>query len=70
MGFSDAGAHLRNMAFYNFALQMLKRTGMPTGPVRRFCPPKRAVHRLTGELASGSASTPAPCARATARTSW
>ncbi|BBX60089.1 hypothetical protein MSHO_54340 [Mycobacterium shottsii] len=26
MGFSDAGAHLRNMAFYNFPLRLLKRT--------------------------------------------
>lgn len=25
MGFSDAGAHLRNMAFYNFPLRLLKR---------------------------------------------
>ena len=25
MGFSDAGAHLRNMAFYNFPLKLLKR---------------------------------------------
>ena len=25
IGFSDAGAHLRNMAFYNFPLRMLKR---------------------------------------------
>src|SRR6516165_10493408 len=25
MGFSDAGAHLRNMAFYNFSLRLLKR---------------------------------------------
>ena len=25
MGFSDAGAHLRNMAFYNYALRLLKR---------------------------------------------
>ena len=24
MGFSDAGAHLRNMAFYNFGLRLLR----------------------------------------------
>ena len=24
IGFSDAGAHLRNMAFYNYPLRMLK----------------------------------------------
>ena len=51
MGFSDAGAHLRNMAFYNFGLRLLRhvrdaeRTGQP------FMSIERAVHRLTGELA-------------------
>ncbi|NLY95036.1 MAG: amidohydrolase family protein [Myxococcales bacterium] len=50
IGFSDAGAHLRNMAFYNFPLRMLKfvrdaeRAGRPVMPI------ERAVHRLTGEL--------------------
>jgi N-acyl-D-aspartate/D-glutamate deacylase len=46
MGFSDAGAHLRNMAFYNFPLRLLRRA-RDTG----FMPVERAVHRLTGELA-------------------
>jgi N-acyl-D-aspartate/D-glutamate deacylase len=51
IGFSDAGAHLRNMAFYNFGLRMLKlardaaQQGVPYMPV------ERAVHRVTGELA-------------------
>ncbi|MEZ0050043.1 N-acyl-D-aspartate/D-glutamate deacylase [Mycobacterium sp. MAA66] len=51
MGFSDAGAHLRNMAFYNMGLRLLKhvrdaeRTGKP------FLTVEQAVHRLTGELA-------------------
>ncbi len=51
MGFSDAGAHLRNMAFYNFGLRLLKhvvdaeRAGAP------FLTVEQAVHRLTGELA-------------------
>lgn len=47
IGFSDAGAHLRNMAFYNFGLHLLRhaRDGAPGLPV------ERAVHRLTGELA-------------------
>ncbi|APR83486.1 Hypothetical protein A7982_08835 [Minicystis rosea] len=51
VGFSDAGAHLRNMAFYNFALFLLRmardaaRDGVP------FMPIERAVHRCTGELA-------------------
>ncbi|MBX7194629.1 MAG: amidohydrolase family protein [Sandaracinaceae bacterium] len=50
MSFSDAGAHLRNMAFYNFAVRMLKqvrdaeRAGQPIMPI------ERAVYRLTGEL--------------------
>lgn len=51
IGFSDAGAHLRNMAYYNFGLRFLKvvedarRRGAPimsTG---------RAVQRLTSEIA-------------------
>ncbi|MCV7226320.1 N-acyl-D-amino-acid deacylase family protein [Mycolicibacterium komossense] len=51
MGFSDAGAHLRNMAFYNFGLRLLRhvrdaeRAGVP------FMTVEHAVHRLTGELA-------------------
>ena len=51
MGFSDAGAHLRNMAFYNFRCGCSSAPGTPTGPARRSCPLERAVHRLTGELA-------------------
>jgi N-acyl-D-aspartate/D-glutamate deacylase len=46
IGFSDSGAHLRNMAFYNSGLRMLERVhrrgSMPVGT---------AVRRLTGELA-------------------
>jgi N-acyl-D-aspartate/D-glutamate deacylase len=51
MGFSDAGAHLRNMAFYNMGLRLLRhvydaqRAGTP------FMTVEQAVHRLTGELA-------------------
>ena len=51
MGFSDAGAHLRNMAFYNFGLKMLKRTRDAARAGTPFMSPQRAVHRLTGELA-------------------
>ncbi|OBH39711.1 hypothetical protein A5690_03110 [Mycobacterium intracellulare] len=51
MGFSDAGAHLRNMAFYNFALRMLKRTRDAHRAGAPFLSMQRAVHRLTGELA-------------------
>jgi N-acyl-D-aspartate/D-glutamate deacylase len=51
MGFSDAGAHLRNMAFYNFPLRMLKRTRDASQAGAPFLSTERAVHRLTGELA-------------------
>ena len=50
MGFSDAGAHLRNMAFYNFPLRMLKRTRDAYRAGTPFMSTERAVHRLTGEL--------------------
>ena len=51
IGFSDAGAHLRNMAFYDFPLRLLRfvkeraETGRPAMSLGR------AVHRVTGELA-------------------
>jgi N-acyl-D-aspartate/D-glutamate deacylase len=45
IGFSDAGAHLRNMAFYNFPLHLLRLAREGAMPV------ERAVHRLTGEIA-------------------
>jgi N-acyl-D-aspartate/D-glutamate deacylase len=51
IGFSDAGAHLRNMAYYNFGLRFLKvvadaqRRGAPIMTMGR------AVQRLTSELA-------------------
>ena len=51
MGFSDAGAHLRNMAFYNFPLRMLKRTRDAHRSGSPFLSTERAVYRLTGELA-------------------
>jgi N-acyl-D-aspartate/D-glutamate deacylase len=51
MGFSDAGAHLRNMAFYNFSLRLLKRTLDAHREGKPFLTFERAVHRLTGELA-------------------
>jgi N-acyl-D-aspartate/D-glutamate deacylase len=51
MGFSDAGAHLRNMAFYNFPVKMLKRTRDAAQAGAPFMSTQRAVHRLTGELA-------------------
>ena len=47
MGFSDAGAHLRNMAFYNFGLALLQ-LAVQDAPVMT---PQKAVWRLTGEIA-------------------
>ncbi|MFJ4650319.1 amidohydrolase family protein [Nocardia sp. NPDC088792] len=46
VGFADSGAHLRNMAFYNFGVRLLERVHH-----RGFMPIETAVHRLTGELA-------------------
>ena len=35
MGFSDAGAHLRNMAFYNFSLRLLGASATPSARASR-----------------------------------
>ena len=51
MGFSDAGAHLRNMAFYNFGLRLLKHVVDAERAGEPFLTVEQAVHRLTGELA-------------------
>ncbi|WP_280478210.1 N-acyl-D-amino-acid deacylase family protein [Nocardia cyriacigeorgica] len=51
MGFGDAGAHLRNMAFYNYHLRLLERVKSAQGQRKPFLTLDRAVHRLTGELA-------------------
>ena len=51
MGFSDAGAHLRNMAFYNFSLRLLKRVRDASRDGRPFLSIEQAVYRLTGEVA-------------------
>jgi N-acyl-D-aspartate/D-glutamate deacylase len=51
MGFSDAGAHLRNMAFYNFGLRLLKHVHDAERSGQPFMTVEHAVHRLTGELA-------------------
>jgi N-acyl-D-aspartate/D-glutamate deacylase len=51
MGFSDAGAHLRNMAFYNFGLRLLRHVHDAENAGRPFMTIEHAVHRLTGELA-------------------
>lgn len=51
IGFSDAGAHLRNMAFYNFGLRLLKHAHDAERAGKPFMSMERIVHRLTGELA-------------------
>jgi N-acyl-D-aspartate/D-glutamate deacylase len=51
MGFSDAGAHLRNMAFYNFSLRLLKRVLDAEKTGEPFMTIQHAVHRLTAEVA-------------------
>jgi N-acyl-D-aspartate/D-glutamate deacylase len=51
MGFSDAGAHLRNMAFYNFGVRLLRRVRDAQRAGRPFLTTERAVYRLTSEVA-------------------
>ncbi|KIU15350.1 N-acyl-D-amino-acid deacylase family protein [Mycolicibacterium llatzerense] len=50
MGFADSGAHLRNMAFYNAGLRLLRRVKESAEADHEFLSLERAVHRLTGEL--------------------
>ncbi|MFT6803057.1 MAG: N-acyl-D-aspartate/D-glutamate deacylase [Nitriliruptoraceae bacterium] len=51
IGFSDAGAHLRNMAFYNFSLRMLLRVMEADDEGVPFMTVGRAIHRNTAEIA-------------------
>jgi N-acyl-D-aspartate/D-glutamate deacylase len=51
MGFSDAGAHLRNMAFYNYGLRLLRHVRDAEQAGRPFMSAEYAIHRMTGELA-------------------
>ncbi|CAM3169624.1 amidohydrolase family protein [Nocardioides dubius] len=51
IGFSDAGAHLRNMAFYNFGVCLLDRMHRAEANGKPFIAREQAVHKLTGELA-------------------
>jgi N-acyl-D-aspartate/D-glutamate deacylase len=51
MGFSDAGAHLRNMAFYNYGLRLLRHVRDAQRSGHEFMTIEQAVHRMTGELA-------------------
>jgi N-acyl-D-aspartate/D-glutamate deacylase len=51
IGFSDAGAHLRNMAYYDFPLHLLRLVLEAEAGGRTLMSRERAVHRVTGELA-------------------
>lgn len=51
LGFSDAGAHLRNMSFYNMGLRFLRHAHDAELAGTPFMTMEHAVHRLTGELA-------------------
>jgi len=51
VGFSDAGAHLRQMAHYNFPLRLLRLVRESHANGKPVMSIERAVHRLTGEIA-------------------
>jgi len=51
IGFADSGAHIRNMAFYNFGLRLLKLVRDAELRGEPFMPVERAVWRLSRELA-------------------
>lgn len=51
IGFSDAGAHLRNMAFYNFPIRLLALVRRRQAAGQHILPLGQAVHRVTAELA-------------------
>lgn len=51
MGFSDAGAHLRKLAFYNFAVKLLRRVRDAELAGKPFMTVEHAIHRLTAEVA-------------------
>lgn len=51
VGFADSGAHLKNLASYNFPICMLKYVYDAEQEGKPFMTIGHAVHRLTGELA-------------------
>ncbi|MBM9500975.1 N-acyl-D-glutamate amidohydrolase [Leptospira sp. 201903071] len=51
IGFSDAGAHLRGMAHYNFPLRMLRLVNDGIKEGKPFLTLEKAIWRLTGEIA-------------------
>ncbi|MAQ14267.1 MAG: N-acyl-D-glutamate amidohydrolase [Sandaracinus sp.] len=50
-GFADSGAHVRNMAFYNFPLHLLRAVVEAERRGERFLSLEQAVHKLTGAQA-------------------
>jgi N-acyl-D-aspartate/D-glutamate deacylase len=51
ISFADSGAHIRNMAYYNFPLRLLKLVYDAEQEGRHIMPMEDAVWRVTGELA-------------------
>jgi len=51
VGFSDAGAHLRNMAFYNFGLRLLRHVYTAQQEGNEFLTVEAAIHRMSREIA-------------------
>lgn len=51
IGFADSGAHLKNLASYNFPICMLKYVRDAELEGKPFMSKGHAIHRLTGELA-------------------
>lgn len=51
ISFADSGAHIRNMAYYNFPLRLLKLVYDAEQEGRHIMPMEEAVWRVTGELA-------------------
>jgi N-acyl-D-aspartate/D-glutamate deacylase len=49
--FSDAGAHIRNMAFYNLPLRLLQLVKQSADQEQAFMTLEEAVHRVTGDQA-------------------
>ncbi|MDI9914038.1 amidohydrolase family protein [Rhodococcus sp. IEGM 1379] len=50
IGFSDAGAHLRNMAFYNYGIRLLQRIHEYAERGTPVMDTAEVVHKLTGEI--------------------
>jgi N-acyl-D-aspartate/D-glutamate deacylase len=50
VSFADSGAHVRNMAFYNFPLYFLRTVKRAEEAGRPMMPIERAVQKLTGDL--------------------